>query len=660
MFGKNLRDIAFALLALVGLATVADAQQGYDAGQRARVNSAAAYSLISNAAVSGAAVPGVAGGAYFIDARGTFGGTSIAVQTSLADGTFATLTTINAAGSYGPFLVPALVSIKAVVTGGSPSGLYVSARGVGPGSSSLVPITSAASFGLVNDGACASDGTNCTGTDNLAKWNAMITQVCAVSAIYNNHIQLRANVNFQGGYLFSGSLNPITCSGVGIIGNGFGGASFMSNVAGVNFVQFGTYSATPASYYSGTGGYGSVRHMQFYGSSANGTEGSRAGDAIDDYGAGVITVEDVHCVRVLYCFNAAYGGQFDYVSRLFIEYTDAGIYLGPGSQQVIVNKVDCQFVIECGVQEGTPHVTWESLNCAVVGFNSTSNHGGSCITFEANTSNTRQGVWICPGSPGSGTGCGGYTLDWRIDVNNPWVETNGAGGNTNQPLHMFRFQGASVADAMRGVTVTDPYFVMGGTQLTGSSLFGSTASTNPSRIRVSGALLLGTSPQFVSVNVGLTVKDWRTQNGSTTPSPFLSGGSVFLEPVASGFKALTPGTTVATDAVLNTTFSLTPAQNFTMSNPTNLTAGNTYVWKITQDATGTRIVTWSGNFKFAGGAAVGGVLSVTAGAVDVVTCQYDGASLYCVLSKALAFHGDMRHFATNDYFEWADPLRMNG
>lgn len=49
---------------------------------------------------------------------------------------------------------------------------------------------------------------------------------------------------------------------------------------------------------------------------------------------------------------------------------------------------------------------------------------------------------------------------------------------------------------------------------------------------------------------------------------------------------LTPGTTVATDASLGSRFRLTPAQNFTLSNPTNPTDGQMCLWEIIQPASG--------------------------------------------------------------------------
>ena len=61
---------------------------------------------------------------------------------------------------------------------------------------------------------------------------------------------------------------------------------------------------------------------------------------------------------------------------------------------------------------------------------------------------------------------------------------------------------------------------------------------------------------------------------------------------------LTPGVTVNTDAALSNNFTLTAAQNFTLANLTNLTDGMILNFRIKQDATGSRVVTWGSKFKF--------------------------------------------------------------
>lgn len=79
---------------------------------------------------------------------------------------------------------------------------------------------------------------------------------------------------------------------------------------------------------------------------------------------------------------------------------------------------------------------------------------------------------------------------------------------------------------------------------------------------------------------------------------------------------LTDGATIATDASLSNIFTVTLAGNRTLSNPTNLVAGKTYIWQATQDATGTRTLAYGSYFKFPGGTAP--TLTTAANSIDII------------------------------------------
>jgi hypothetical protein len=82
-------------------------------------------------------------------------------------------------------------------------------------------------------------------------------------------------------------------------------------------------------------------------------------------------------------------------------------------------------------------------------------------------------------------------------------------------------------------------------------------------------------------------------------------------------SALTNGATVTPDFSLSNVFTLTATGNFTLANPTNVTAGTTYLIIITQDATGGRAITWGSNFKF--GASSVTALSTGANKRDIIS-----------------------------------------
>ena len=79
---------------------------------------------------------------------------------------------------------------------------------------------------------------------------------------------------------------------------------------------------------------------------------------------------------------------------------------------------------------------------------------------------------------------------------------------------------------------------------------------------------------------------------------------------------LTPGTTVTPDLAVANNFTLTPAQNTTIANPTNITAGQSGSIFIVQDGTGSRTAAWGSYWDFAGGVAP--TLTTTAAGCDRV------------------------------------------
>lgn len=99
--------------------------------------------------------------------------------------------------------------------------------------------------------------------------------------------------------------------------------------------------------------------------------------------------------------------------------------------------------------------------------------------------------------------------------------------------------------------------------------------------------------------------------------------------------ALTAGTTVSWNTTSIQAATLTPAQNFTLSNPTGIVAGGTYTLTITQDATGSRIITWGSAYKFPNGSKF--VLTTTPNAIDVITfLSSDGVNMYSVGQSAFS------------------------
>lgn len=183
--------------------------------------------------------------------------------------------------------------------------------------------------------------------------------------------------------------------------------------------------------------------------------------------------------------------------------------------------------------------------------------------------------------------------------------------------------------------------------LTSISTSGVPAKAQPAFSDISGTASLTTQVTGI-----LPAANGGTGNGFTAVSGPASSTKTFTLPNASDTiaclgqvnaftaqqsvtpLALTPGSTVAWNMNTGQNATLTPVQNFTLSNPTNIVAGSSGMLTITQDGTGTRVITWSSAYKFAGGTKV--VLSTAASSVDEMAWYSpDGTNVH--VSGLLAF-----------------------
>lgn len=96
---------------------------------------------------------------------------------------------------------------------------------------------------------------------------------------------------------------------------------------------------------------------------------------------------------------------------------------------------------------------------------------------------------------------------------------------------------------------------------------------------------------------------------------------------------LTSGASIAVDASQSNNFRLVLGINAVLANPTNLNDGTTINFRIKQDSTGSRTLSYGSLYKFPGSAIP--VLSTAANAVDFLSCYYDTTdnTLSCNLLK---------------------------
>lgn len=94
---------------------------------------------------------------------------------------------------------------------------------------------------------------------------------------------------------------------------------------------------------------------------------------------------------------------------------------------------------------------------------------------------------------------------------------------------------------------------------------------------------------------------------------------------AAGVVALTDGASIATDATLGDTFTVTLGGNRALANPTNGTNGQRIIYAIKQDATGSRLLSFGTAFRFSRSYGVP-VLSTAPGTIDYFSFEYNATN----------------------------------
>jgi hypothetical protein len=201
------------------------------------------------------------------------------------------------------------------------------------------------------------------------------------------------------------------------------------------------------------------------------------------------------------------------------------------------------------------------------------------------------------------TGASPALLKLRNGANSAWI-TVGDVTAANLGL-LTSTSAASTYLALAGGTVTGNLEI--GTA--GSLTFeGSTADANETTLAV-------TDP---TADRTVTLPD------ATGTVALLSLAQSYTAQQRGAITALTDGATITPDFAVANNFSVTLGGNRTLANPTNLTAGASGCIWITQDGTGSRVLSYGSQWDFTGGTAP--TLTTTAAAVDCLAYSVQSSS----------------------------------
>jgi hypothetical protein len=178
------------------------------------------------------------------------------------------------------------------------------------------------------------------------------------------------------------------------------------------------------------------------------------------------------------------------------------------------------------------------------------------------------------------------------------------------------------------------------TAVPAAQLTGIVATTNGGAGTINGALAgngSGTVSRAACAGLSNAGTGCSTNTGTSGATiPLLNGSNTWSAGQSVAPSVLTFGSTITPNAALSNNFTVTVTGSFTMANPTNLQAGQTMNFWITQDSTGGRVASWGSAYQASGGAAATLILSTAANAKDLVSCQSDTTStMTCSIQTAI-------------------------
>ena len=133
----------------------------------------------------------------------------------------------------------------------------------------------------------------------------------------------------------------------------------------------------------------------------------------------------------------------------------------------------------------------------------------------------------------------------------------------------------------------------------------------------------------VHTHVKADITDFTHTHLTADVTDLLTDAHVWAKAQSYGEGTLTDQASIAWDVEADPVAKVTLDGNRTLTNPTNMTAGATYILRVIQDGvTGGRTLAYGSAYLFPGGTAP--TLSTAVSAVDILTFYCDGTYLYGV------------------------------
>ena len=221
-----------------------------------------------------------------------------------------------------------------------------------------------------------------------------------------------------------------------------------------------------------------------------------------------------------------------------------------------------------------------------------------------------------------------------LDLNDVQVQTDSGNASTTA----FTLTVASTTNAVAA-------YISGVRQLAGTdySVSGTTITfTTAPPTGTNNIMYVYTKAAILNTVADNSVTSAKIVNGTivaadvdTSSVAALGTASTFTKTQSGSITALSDGANIAVDLALNNHFSVTLAGNRALSNPTNIVAGTSGSFFITQDGTGSRTLSYGSYYDFATGAAP--TLTTTASKVDRIDyIARTTTSLHCVFTGDLS------------------------